>query len=120
MSSDGSEAEEPLECMAVGVRAEPDRSLDFPDEYRPLLAENVFLFDVDGRLVLTDPEVRRDHVLNATASYILSCCNGERSIRDIARSLVSRYDVDEPTAREDVRSLVRHLTTLRAIRVSTC
>ena len=114
MSSDGSEAEEPLECMAVGVRAEPDRSLDFPDEYRPLLAENVFLFDVDGRLVLTDPEVRRDHVLN------LSCCNGERSIRDIARSLVSRYDVDEPTAREDVRSLVRHLTTLRAIRVSTC
>lgn len=57
---------------------------------------------IEGEAVLVD--VRKDEVahLNPTASFLWSRLDGERDLRDIAREMTSRYEVDEETALADL------------------
>ena len=96
----------------------PQRSPDFPDHYRPVLSENVLIFKAGGKCIVVHPDSEEQYVLNETASYILSMCNGGRSIREIMQGLLSNFDIDEDTAQRDVRSVIRQFSLLRVVGVS--
>ncbi len=75
----------------------PKRRSDL--NYRTIDGETVILNRKDGRL----------HQLNATASFIWDCCDGNSNIAEIIDRLVRAYEVDSSTARKDVGEVLSKL-----------
>ena len=67
----------------------------------------------DGSAMLLVPEGAL--VLNPSAAATLELVDGERSLADIAKLLVARFEVDEEQARQDVRELLERLAQRRLI-----
>jgi len=75
----------------------PKRRSDL--NYRTIEGETVILNRKDGRL----------HQLNATASFIWDCCDGNSNIAEITERLAGAYEVDFSTARKDVEEILLNL-----------
>ena len=58
------------------------------------------------------------HVLNGTAREIYLLCDGERTVADLMRSVLGRYEVDEPTAHGDVQDILQELLDLGLLSLS--
>ena len=89
--------------IAGPERGRSDISLD----YRPLLAEDVLVFQRGAETVLHCGSTRARHVLNETAAAILSAADGNSTVAEIAEALCRRYDVDRDTAVREVRAVIR-------------
>lgn len=59
--------------------------------------------------VLYDQEANEVHSLNATAALIYNLCDGERGLVEIVEEILSRFDIDEKTARRDVERVLSEL-----------
>lgn len=73
---------------------------------RPLPRPEVAAFPLDGDLVLYEPTGGSTYVLNPSASYIWSLCDGSHTIEDIASELADAYDLEEARALADVTALL--------------
>ena len=70
--------------------------------------------EVADELLLLD-EAGLIHHLNQTASFIWRKCDGNFTIRDIARLLASEFDVTEEVAAKDVAQVVDQLRELKLL-----
>ena len=80
-----------------------------PDDARPRPTRTHHEKDLSGEYLFYDHGGDRVHVLNGTAREIYLLCDGTRTLVEIARSLGSKYDVSEATARGDVSAAVAEL-----------
>ena len=78
--------------------------------------ETLLAHELDGELVLYDPDRDVVHTFNATAHAIWKRCDGAHGIEDIVRELTARYAVSPEAAREDVERVLAQLRTLQLIR----
>ena len=67
---------------------------------------------VDDEAILLDRDNERVHQLNRVATFILECCDGQRTEDDIAREVLDCYDVPAETAGTDATTLLARMRTL--------
>ena len=72
---------------------------------------DVICSEVDGETLILDAHGSRIHHLNATASYVWSECDGKSSA-EIAETLVSHFNIDINTAKNDVERTVSQFKDL--------
>jgi hypothetical protein len=70
--------------------------------------------DIDGYLLYIPGG--QPILLNESANYILSLCDGEKSIEDISKSLSKEYDISQGIAKRDIYSLLEVFEKSRIIR----
>lgn len=70
---------------------------------------------VQDELLLLDMKSERIHQLNETASFIWDMWNQVRDIKEIARLLAQKFDVDEDMALSDVAGIVAKLRELELL-----
>ncbi len=58
------------------------------------------------------------HVLNGAAREVYLHCDGERTVEDLVRIILDRYEVEEPAARKDVLDVLEQLVRLKLISLS--
>jgi len=70
-----------------------DAKSDFPEDRRMtaqwVRAGDVVWEEVNGEAVLVSTSERRTLVLNATASFLWTCCDGSVSLDDVARRITA-------------------------------
>jgi hypothetical protein len=74
---------------------------------RPSAHPKVLYRELNTGCVLYHPETNEAHVLNLTAAYIWSCCDGERDEDAMARELAQLCALPLGQARQDVKSALR-------------
>lgn len=84
------------ECLATGTR-------------RPTPNPTVQTNPLDTELVLYDTAGCQAHVLNHTAAYIWTLCNGSRTLAAVARGMANIYGIPYRQALLDVRKLTTKL-----------
>ena len=72
--------------------------------------------EVDGEILILDPERDQVHQLNASASLIWRHYDNGTEIEEIAKTLVMEFDLDEDKAECDVRAALEDLRRLELIR----
>jgi len=83
---------------------------------RPVFGKGVRLrHETDGSAMLLVPEGAL--TLNGSATAALDLVDGRRTIADIAREIVARFDVAEPTALEQIGALFERLAQRRYVDV---
>jgi hypothetical protein len=70
---------------------------------------------VDGEMIVLDRQQGLVHQLNKTASYIWEQCDGQRTAAEIAGQLCESFEVDRPTALNDVLEVLKRLQDLKLI-----
>jgi hypothetical protein len=83
------------------------RSDDIGPGYRPLLAEDVLIFQRGTDILLYSGATGESRVFNETAALILSAADGKTTVEQIVAALCRRYDVDAGTAYRDVQAVLR-------------
>lgn len=83
---------------------------------RPAFGKGVRLRrDADGSGMLLVPEGAL--TLNSSATSALDLVDGRRTVADIVREIVARFDVEESTALEQVGALFERLAERRYVEV---
>jgi len=67
---------------------------DMRDSAAALRKGGLTISELDGEVLIYDPEARRASCLNSFAAEVLSLCDGRRSVSEIARDMAAN-DVDE-------------------------
>ncbi|MBI5185975.1 MAG: PqqD family protein [Nitrospinae bacterium] len=71
--------------------------------------DGMIVKDMGEETVLYDQEANQVHSLNATAALIYNLCDGYRGLGDIVGEMLSRFNIDEKTARRDVERILSEL-----------
>jgi hypothetical protein len=71
----------------------------------PTRNEGIQEYPIDGEALLFDPQTQTLYQLNETALAVWRSCDG-RTIRDVARNLTTRFDVEFETALRHARDLM--------------
>ena len=79
------------------------------DERRPKRRGDLNYRSIDGETLILNRQDGRLHQLNATASFIWDCCDGNSNLADIVDRLAGAYEVDPNTARKDVEEILSNL-----------
>jgi coenzyme PQQ synthesis protein D (PqqD) len=74
---------------------------------------------IEGEVVILDKRARKIHQLNATASLIWQCCDGNHTADTIASTIAERFDCQVHTIVDDVRSALRQLEVLGLIEATS-
>lgn len=77
----------------------------------PLTAE------LDGEVVMLDPDKGSYFSLNAVGSRVWELLAEPRSIHDLCDTLMGEFEVDEPACRQEVRALVDQLLEAELVEV---
>lgn len=81
----------------------------------PKQKDGITVQTVGDEMVVLDQDNDQIHQLNATASIILSHCDGERSDLMIADELVRQFDIDQSVAINDVQNALVQLRELELV-----
>jgi hypothetical protein len=81
----------------------------------PKQRDGITVQAVGDEMVVLDQDNDQIHQLNATASIILSHCDGERSDLMIADELVRQFDIDKSVAINDVQNVLVQLRELELV-----
>ncbi len=81
----------------------------------PKQRDGITIQAVGDEMVVLDQDNDQIHQLNATASLILSHCDGEKSDLFIADELVRRFAIDQNTAIHDVQNAIVQLRELELV-----
>jgi len=76
---------------------------------RPKIPDGFFEVSRDGQFLLLHPRLPRFAILNETARFIASLCDGRRTGSDIAKAVSSHYGVELERVEADVSSTLRQL-----------
>jgi hypothetical protein len=84
---------------------------------RPVRSEGLELRTLKlGCLAVIEPGSGVTHILNRTASFIFSLCDGLHSVEEIARSLSTHFTASSGAyLLGDVRATIRHLSLRRLV-----
>ncbi|PCH60864.1 MAG: hypothetical protein COC05_02880 [Gammaproteobacteria bacterium] len=82
----------------------------------PKQRDGITIQTVGDEMVVLDQDNDQIHQLNATASLILSHCDGQTSDILIADVLVCQFDIDHNTAIGDVQNAIIQLRELELVR----
>ncbi len=74
--------------------------------YRPMKAETISQKDLRDGCVLYDAHKGAVYTLNPTASFILTYCNGDSTIEEIARQSALAFGIAHDEAMKDVISMI--------------
>ena len=80
-----------------------------PGDYRPMKAKNIEQKDLRDGCVLYDANKGAVYTLNSTASFILTYCNGDCTIEDIARQSALAFGLEPEDAMRDIISMISFL-----------
>ena len=72
--------------------------------------------EVDGEILVLDPERDQVHQLNASASLIWQHYDSGADLEEIATRLAMEFDLDEDKAKRDVRAALEDFRRLELIR----
>ena len=72
--------------------------------------------EVDGEILILDPERDQVHQLNTSASLIWQHYDSGAEVEEIAKMLVMDFDLDEDKAQCDVRGALEEFRRLELIR----
>jgi len=81
----------------------------------PKQRDGITVQAVGDEMVVLDQDNDQIHQLNATASIILSHCDGERSDLMIADELVRQFDIAQSVAINDVQKALAQLRELELV-----
>jgi len=85
-----------------------------------LIQKNTLLtHEIEGDLVLYDPDYDVVHTLNVTSRFIWERCDGDHTSAQIATDLTDCYAVPLDVARRDVDNILNRLQDLDLIRQET-
>ena len=70
---------------------------------------------VDGEMIVLDRQQGLVHQLNKTASYIWEQCDGQRTAAEVASQLCENFEVEKPTALNDVLEVLKTLQDLKLL-----
>ena len=91
-------------------KVEADRSDRLmPGDYRPMKAKTIEQKDLRDGCVLYDAHKGAVYTLNSTASFILTYCDGDSTIEDIARQSELAFGLTPDEAMRDVISMLSFL-----------
>jgi len=76
-------------------------------EERPRANPAVLYRELRSGCVLYDPGTNEAHVLNLTAAYIWTCCDGSMDVAAIAADVAKVCQLPLPQALKDVRKALR-------------
>ena len=77
-----------------------------PGVYCPMKAKTIEQKDLRDGCVLYDAHKRVAYTLNSTASFILTYCNGDSTIEEIAWQLALAFGLKPEEAMRDVISII--------------
>jgi len=78
-----------------------------PETERPRANPAVLYRELRSGCVLYDPGTNEAHVLNLTAAYIWTCCDGSMDVAAIAADVAKVCQLPLPQALKDVRKALR-------------
>jgi len=81
----------------------------------PKQRDGITIQAVGDEMVVLDQNNDQIHQLNATASLILSHCDGEKSALFIADELVRHFAIDQSVAISDVQNVIVQLRQLELV-----
>ena len=84
----------------------------------PPRREDIVEEELDGELILFDPQGGDTYRLNQTAVAVWRRCNGRATTREIAERLTHMYEVEFETAHDHVEQLVTRLGQSRLLDLS--
>jgi hypothetical protein len=79
------------------------------DTFVPAPVTGVEAVPIDGEAVLVAPEGASVHQLNASATLVWACLDGDATVGELATDLADGLGVPLDTMRDDVLTLVRQL-----------
>lgn len=82
------------------------------DTIYPIRRSDLTVREVDHETLVLDRYLGKIHQLNATAGYILSCCDGSTSIGEIVRRVASDFGASNETATRDVAAVIKQFREL--------
>ena len=85
----------------------------------PPRREDILAEELDGELVLFDPQSGDTYRLNQTAATVWQRCDGQATTRAIAEQLTQAYDVELEAALDDVEQLVTRFAQSRLLDLSS-
>lgn len=65
--------------------------------------------DLGDEYLVYDRESGRIHVLNPTARWIVECCDGSRTVAEIAERVAAHFEIDLDRAHSDTEELLADL-----------
>jgi hypothetical protein len=81
----------------------------------PRKRESLHVREIDGELVVLDPENERMHTLNPTAAFIFDAVDGQRTREEIWKRVAAHFEIDPDTAERDTREVLRQFSELELI-----
>lgn len=85
----------------------PEAPLDIPRK-----RDRLHVREIDGELVVLDPENERMHTLNPTAAFIFEAVDGQRTLEEIWKRVAAHFEIDAETAERDTREVLRQFSEL--------
>jgi hypothetical protein len=70
---------------------------------------------VEGEVLVLDDQSGFIQQLNKAASFIWRQCNGETSVKDIARKLAREFELEDSVALKDVSEAIEKLLDLKLL-----
>lgn len=92
-------------------------SADWPESARVRVHPRAAYQVVDGRAVVVIPRRRTIHYLDEIATELWKRIETPAAVRELVAHILESYDVDEPTAREDVRGFLAEMLEKEMIEV---
>ena len=86
-------------------------SAAYAPEHDPLVAG----YPLDDELVLYNSRDGEAYTLNGTGLFIWQCCDGKRSMEEIARALAVNHGIKAPRARAEVCAFLADLERARLL-----
>ena len=80
-----------------------------PGHYRPMKAKTIEQKDLQDGCVLYDVDRDAVYTLNSTASFILTYCNGDSTIEEIAQQSALAFGLKPKEAMRDTISIISFL-----------
>lgn len=85
---------------------------------RPKARTDLALVVLDGEAVIYDESNEELHHLNQTATVVLSMCEGNTTIREMARELAEAFQMTMEEVEPQVRALIRQLRRAKLLEPS--
>lgn len=82
---------------------------------RPNVTPDLTVQHVGDESLVLDLRSEQIHHLNATATWILGQCNGERSVESITADFAEYFSLDAETAARDVTATIEQLSQIRVL-----
>ena len=74
---------------------------------------------IEAETILINEKGDMLHTLNETGSFIWTCVDGAKTLKDILGLLCTEYDITEERAEEDIRAFVEELQQKGIVRIRT-